>query len=61
MKKSASVILSILTILSIFNSFSVYIVNAASKDNFNKSYSLGNDPAQNMVNIAYAQIGKTGS
>ncbi len=28
--------------------------------NFNKSYSLGSNLSQNMVNVAYAQIGKTG-
>lgn len=29
--------------------------------NFSSNYSLGNDPAQNMVNIAFAQEGKKGS
>lgn len=29
--------------------------------NFSTNYSLGNDPAQNMVNIAFAQEGKNGS
>ena len=29
--------------------------------NFNKSYTLGNNLSQNMINVAYAQIGKTGS
>lgn len=28
---------------------------------FSRSYTLGDNPAQNMINIAYAQIGKTGS
>ncbi|MGN0677901.1 MAG: RICIN domain-containing protein [Ruminococcus sp.] len=58
---------SLITAFVMILSFSVFVpeINAKATQNrtanFSKDYTLGSDPAQNILNIALAQQGKTGS
>lgn len=60
--RSIAICLAIMTIVSLWMYMPTNIVYAQSRvDYFNTSYTLGDDPGQNMVNIALAQEGKKGS
>ncbi len=65
-RKSVSRLVSILTAIVICLMVLPLVMSDVAKaenrsGNFSTNYSLGNNPAQNMVNIAFAQEGKKGS
>lgn len=63
LKRLFTFVITLTMITSFIVEFSPMKVNAEQDRTsyFSKNYTLGSDSAENMVNIAYAQIGKTGS
>ncbi|MCQ4114470.1 RICIN domain-containing protein, partial [Ruminococcus sp. zg-921] len=63
MKRIISVVLSFLVVISCFTILGTVNVGATQSRtyNFNKSYSITGNGAEDVVNVARAQLGKTGS